>query len=356
MSIDPKVSAFMSTNPTCVSPDTGIRTVIDMLNRMRQSFAVIVDNQGKPLGVVSARDLLATYAQGFPGRSYLVPDAGSDGMNVSGEPLKVPSRVGDMMTLGFSCVPVTARLHALRTLMGQMDEYELAVVVDDDGQACGLLTAQEFVKAFALVLDNESSLARAEMRAHNRALMQENEQLARLTMEDPMLRIGNRRAMMRDMHTLHARALRYGCRYAVLLVDIDYFKAYNASNGHVKGDEVLLQVVECLQTMVRDCDRVYRFGGEEFLVVLPETDVEGARSTADRIMTNMTNFAIPHAASPEGQITLSMGISAVKDATTVPDWHAVLEAADKALVDAKRSGRNQAQVAQVPTARARWCG
>lgn len=347
MAIDPKVSAFMLANPTCVSPETGIRTLIDMLNRVQQSYAVIVDTKGKPLGVVSARELLTVYAHSFAG---LASGAVTQGGKVS-----MPSRVGDMMVPAFSSIPLSTRLNALRPLIGYMED-QIAVVVDSDGRACGVLTAQEFVKAFALVLDGESSMVREEGRAHNRALMQENEQLARLTMEDPMLRIGNRRAMMRDMHTLHARALRYGCQYALLLVDIDHFKAYNVSHGQLKGDEVLLQVVECLQTMVRDCDRVYRFGGEEFLVVLPETDVEGARATSDRVMTKMSSFAIPHMGSPEGHVTLSVGICAIEDATLVPDWQAVLESVDSALVEAKRSGRNQAHVAQAPVAPTRWCG
>jgi len=349
MSHNANVSAFMMPDPICLHPEVDLHTAIDRLHRAGHDYAVVIDLAHKPIGVVSARDLLNAYVWG------MAPTEPGESDESSLPPRNFKVRVSDVSTRKFTCVADSVCFESLRTPLSHPED-EIVVVVNEDAEICGLITARELIRAYASKLIDESTIEREQARAYNRALQHENEQLVRLTMEDPMLRIGNRRALVQDINTLHARTARQDRRYALLLIDVDHFKTYNDNYGHLQGDQVLLQVVECLQALVRDCTRVYRFGGEAFLVILPETDVRGAKATADRILKNMASFAIPHVGSPEGIVTLSIGVCAVEQPLPTSDWHDVVEAADQALYNARRSGRNQVQVGQLEEAPVRWCG
>ena len=131
-------------------------------------------------------------------------------------------------------------------------------------------------------------------------------------------------------------------RFPLLLIDADLFKAYNDANGHLRGDNCLKQIAEAIQDVVsRPGDLVARFGGEEFAVILPNTPAPGALQLAQDICAIMCNRQLLHSASPIGVVTVSAG-----SATLVPQLgqHAVIliDCADQALYQAKRSGRNRA--------------
>ncbi len=173
-------------------------------------------------------------------------------------------------------------------------------------------------------------------------LAHSNKRLTRLAEIDPLTQTFNRRSMDRfladewKMHLQDERA------FSVLFIDIDYFKEYNDTYGHGAGDRCLNAVARALKKNIRtERDMVARYGGEEFAVILPHTECEEARQIAERIMEDIQALRIAHTASSVADgLTVSIGIT-----TMVPgpayDASVILEAADRALYDAKRSGRNR---------------
>ena len=128
---------------------------------------------------------------------------------------------------------------------------------------------------------------------------------------------------------------------SMILIDIDYFKQYNDNYGHIKGDECLYQIAQCIAvaTMNHEKDFVARFGGEEFVVLLPEADPKKALHSALQIQQAVNQLAIKHEYTDIGYITLSMGIKTLHNPQT-GDYIYFADAADKALYQAKRQGRN----------------
>lgn len=161
---------------------------------------------------------------------------------------------------------------------------------------------------------------------------------------DPLTGLGNRLKMREDLEVLGARAKRYGQGYGMILCDVDCFKLYNDTQGHLAGDDVLKKVAGVLAETVRMGDTVYRYGGEEFLALLPEQSVEASRRVAERLRRGVEQLGITHEArSHPGIITISAGVSSTLSSTEAGDSKAsdkVLKAADEELYKAKEAGRN----------------
>ncbi len=162
---------------------------------------------------------------------------------------------------------------------------------------------------------------------------------------DPLTGIGNRRRLAEDLAAQHSRALRYRQSYGIAIADIDRFKAFNDVAGHLAGDEVLRTIAETLAAKVRCGDSVYRYGGEEFVGLLPELTLDGAMSAATRWRAAIEDLAIAHPAG--GRVTVSVGVAVLRGTETAPED--VLSQADRALYIAKTRGGNRAEV---PDARA----
>ncbi len=170
-------------------------------------------------------------------------------------------------------------------------------------------------------------------------------QLAHLARHDPLTGLANRRSLEEDLEVLQARSRRYGHGFAVAMCDIDRFKAYNDTHGHQAGDQALRAVATAIVGELRLGDGVYRYGGEEFLLVLPEQTLETGQIAVERVRGAVEQLAIKHAATGLGVLTLSAGITAYRpgDATTAEE---LLQQADAALYRAKSAGRNRIAVAQ----------
>jgi diguanylate cyclase (GGDEF)-like protein len=158
--------------------------------------------------------------------------------------------------------------------------------------------------------------------------------LQQLATSDPLTGLGNRLAMNQELERQEAQRLRYGRSYSVLLLDVDEFKRINDERGHAVGDRVLREVASIVLAGLRDSDRAYRFGGDEFLVVLTETDREGAGVVAERIRQQVGADPLRCEGGP---LALSVSIGAAEAA---PDED-LIERVDKALYRAKRGGRNR---------------
>jgi len=168
-----------------------------------------------------------------------------------------------------------------------------------------------------------------------------NQELKRLTSLDGLTGIANRRHFDEVLEREWRRAMRQGEELSILMCDIDYFKAYNDTVGHQKGDDCLRQVAEALTaTLDRGGDLLARYGGEEFIAVLPGTSLSGASFIAAQMRKAIIALDIPHPESPFGHVTASFGIaSAVAMPETEPKD--IVGAADSALYKAKRNGRNR---------------
>ena len=173
-----------------------------------------------------------------------------------------------------------------------------------------------------------------------------NEKLQQLSIQDGLTGIANRRYFDEFLEREWQRASRERIPLSLILLDVDLFKHYNDTYGHVAGDQCLKRVARVLQGVTkRATDLAARYGGEEFALILPNTNQEGAIGLGEKILDGVRELGIRNASSVSGQIvTVSLGIATcIPSDSTTPD--SLIMAADQALYQAKNAGRNQLQVA-----------
>jgi len=171
-------------------------------------------------------------------------------------------------------------------------------------------------------------------------------ELRRLSYQDGLTGVANRRHFDDALAREWRRSAREKDPLSLIMIDIDLFKAYNDAYGHQKGDECLKQVAQSIRSeLKRPGDLAARYGGEEFVVILPDTDMEGAVAVAEKIQNSVEGLRIPHQASDvSDHVTVSQGVAtAIADPTDTPE--ALVKAADQALYQAKKAGRNQVATA-----------
>lgn len=165
----------------------------------------------------------------------------------------------------------------------------------------------------------------------NIALKIENRESALI---DPLTRLGNRRRLAVHMEVMLPAAQRSGDPFCVMLLDIDYFKQFNDTQGHSAGDELLIQVAEALRHSSREQDLVVRYGGEEFLAVLPRTSLQDASAIAERMLKRVRETTC---------VTISAGLAEYRREGS---FEALVARADEALYAAKDAGRDRCVLAQ----------
>jgi len=177
-------------------------------------------------------------------------------------------------------------------------------------------------------------------------LREANQRLERLSRVDGLMGIGNRRRFDEALAAAWALCTHRRRPLAVLVIDVDCFKAYNDRYGHPAGDAALQQVARTLsRTLYRPTDLLARYGGEEFAVLLPDTDAAGACVAAERLRQAILGLRLEHRASRAHQwLTVSIGVAAA-DPSAAGTPTALVVAADDALYEAKRAGRNRVQAA-----------
>jgi len=173
-----------------------------------------------------------------------------------------------------------------------------------------------------------------------------NQELQRLTATDGLTGVANRRRFDEALEQEWRRGIRSAASLACVMIDIDHFKAFNDLNGHLQGDACLRQIAQALAiTTKRAGDIVARYGGEEFAVVLPATSLANARLVAEQLRTIVAALRIPHEASTTGpHVTISLGVASLVPKHGVAPA-TLVAAADRALYQAKRSGRNCVELA-----------
>ncbi|WP_286236794.1 GGDEF domain-containing response regulator [Neptuniibacter halophilus] len=187
---------------------------------------------------------------------------------------------------------------------------------------------------------------RAKIRAMERianmkkALDNANARLEKLSSQDPLTRLYNRRALDQHMLREWKRCKRDGKELTAMMLDIDHFKLYNDHFGHPQGDECLKAVAKVLKkSLLRSHDLVARYGGEEFAIILPETSIKEAEVVCQRICETLAQRDLAHAPGASAdRVCLSIGISSTQHQAETPT--ALLRQADQALYAAKQAGRN----------------
>jgi diguanylate cyclase (GGDEF)-like protein len=167
-----------------------------------------------------------------------------------------------------------------------------------------------------------------------------NAALAEQARRDPLTGLGNRLRLEEDLATYDARRVRYGHCYCVLLCDLDQFKALNDRQGHQAGDRVLCAVADSLVRESRTSDAVYRYGGDELLVLLAEQTLEGVLVVCERMRTAVHRLALAHPDNDAGVVTISIGAATCPEGDHTDATDAIRRA-DWALYAAKEQGRNR---------------
>ncbi len=166
------------------------------------------------------------------------------------------------------------------------------------------------------------------------------EEISRLAITDGLTGLYNIRHLRRVLGEEVKRSLRYGRPLSFIMLDIDFFKIYNDQHGHPRGDEVLRILSGLLQQNTRDVDTVFRYGGEEFSVIIPEVGKQEAYAMAERIRRVIQEHVFPYEEDqPDGNLTVSMGVANLPDDAEEGDG--LIEMADRALYIAKQTGRNR---------------
>lgn len=175
--------------------------------------------------------------------------------------------------------------------------------------------------------------------AHNKQVELEAviTQAREVSFTDPLTFLLNRRAMLQEIQDEVSRAERYKSLLSISIVDVDHFKMINDKYGHSVGDDVLKRVARLLRDNVRHPDIVGRYGGEEFLILLPSSDIKAAEEQAARLCKQMRETAVE---VHEHKITVTFSIGVAQLNTGTEDWQTVLNRADNAMYDAKKNGRD----------------
>ncbi|HET6894018.1 MAG TPA: diguanylate cyclase [Candidatus Baltobacteraceae bacterium] len=179
------------------------------------------------------------------------------------------------------------------------------------------------------------------VRIHQAQIETQTARLENIASTDSLTGVGNRRWLNQRLSAEWRRAIRRHAGIALMLIDVDFFKAFNDTYGHVAGDAALQQVATALASCLsRSEDAFARYGGEEFVAVLPDTEIAGALTIAERMRAAVFDLGIAHSGSLLGRLTISAGVAyQIPARGTSPE--VLVEAADAALYDAKRGGRNR---------------
>ncbi len=173
----------------------------------------------------------------------------------------------------------------------------------------------------------------------SKSVLEQHEQLSEMATKDSLTGVGNRRALDHKLIELLAAQARKPSELSLILLDLDHFKKVNDDFGHMVGDQILIRITEIIAGRIRATDALYRFGGEEFVIVPLELDLKHAARLAEQLRILVEN----HELVTEQPITISLGVAQYISGETSNAW---LNRADEALYRAKNSGRNQVCMAK----------
>ena len=317
-----RIRHFMTESVLTATAATPLPEVAALMSTAAVSCVVVVE-ENRPVGVITERDITRAYASDLAvGSSRPASSVMSSGVRS----LRVDARCDEAVAL---CTD-----HGIRRL----------VVVDENDDLRGIITQSDLLRAHTHEVEIQKELLEQRVAERTRELHEANARLESLARIDPMLGIGNRRAMDDELERLQNHVSRYRRPYAVVLLDVDHFKRYNDHYGHAEGDTALQQVAGTIRRTIRGADGLFRYGGEEFLAVFPEVGADGAAIAAEHVRAAVEALAVPHEHSPFGHLSISLGVAG--ENLDEPCWSTLLTRADEALYRAKALGRNRVEVAR----------
>lgn len=214
---------------------------------------------------------------------------------------------------------------------------KISSVIFDYSQLLVTRSVQEYTDAKAAQLriaNDEITAVNQQLDRTNQLLRDECRRFQELSLKDPLTNLANRRQLTMQLPMEIDRCARYGDSLCIIMMDLDYFKQFNDRYGHAVGDKVLMLVARQLEHCSRTSDQVVRYGGEEFVLVLPQSDLDTAAVLANRIRSALPAIRLDQ--MPE-TITGSFGVAQLKKGESAEQ---LLNRADRALYDAKAAGRN----------------
>jgi diguanylate cyclase (GGDEF)-like protein len=316
MKPDRCIGSLMTKDVLSVEPTLRVADVLAKLAKRRSACVIVCEGEA-PIGVITEREIVGLALARLEGA-----ETAATASDLMARSLKI-IQVGDTLD---DAVKRAAR--------SQTDHLP---VVDASGSLVGTLGRTDILTAHCEALEERveqrtADLARATTRFEG------------LSMLDAQLEIGNRRAMEEALAVIQHLTHRHDRPYAVTLCDIDYFKRYNEHYGFGKADDVLKLVAERILETVRESDQVFRYGGEEILVVLPETRLNDAERAAERMCERVRDLGIQHQRSPHELVTISCGVAGSIPGSRDKEWRSLVKRAEAALSSAKQVGRNRVYV------------
>lgn len=301
------VKSLMSQDVSLLPASANLSQVVLLMREKAHSY-VLIEEEGVPLGIITERDLVRVLDAQLQS-----PDENIGLLSVI-----------KLMTRDPVCVvESTALLDAL--VLSRSRKLRHLPVVDTDGKLVGLVTHIDMVDAYISLVERQGELENV------------NQELQALSLEDPLLNIGNRRALDMELALAEAQSRRNKEPFALVMLDVDWFKRYNDHYGHPMGDKALQAVAGAIKACMRGSDRLYRYGGEELMLLMPNSGAQAAQAGADRARLAVEAYKLEHQESPLKVLTVSCGAA----------WGCgveggkLMDAADKALYKAKGHGRNQ---------------
>jgi len=292
-----------------ISPHEKLSSAVSLMQKKSLS-CVVISEEKKPKGIITERDIVRLYSE-------MMTKFSESGAQI------IDPTVNDVMTIEPVCIQENTSLYDA-LMLAKSRKLRHFLVVDEEESLVGVMTQTDMVNAYSALMEKQDQLET------------ENKLLHFLSYEDSLMEIGNRRAMKVELSFSEDLAKRYKQTYAVALMDVDFFKNYNDHYGHPAGDEVLTKIASTVKESMRETDRLFRYGGEEILMLLPEVRDKYALIAAERARKAVDNLKIPHIGSPLGHITISAGVASEDG----ENWQDLVSRADKALYRAKKSGRN----------------
>jgi len=326
------LTSIMSTDIFFVEPHSSLNEITKFMNEKKCSCLMVVENK-KPVGIITERDIVRFLSKRL--NNSLTE------LQLNSLPLAT-----DLMTCNLITLQQEQSIFDA-LVVSTTNKVRHIPVIDQNGELSGLVTYSDIAHVQRTILESQAAIIESSIIERTSELEEANRLLKEMTLLDPLLGIGNRRAMEIDIKCTHDLSQRYEENYAIAMIDIDNFKLYNDHYGHQAGDAALQKVTSCIKSTIRSSDRVYRYGGEEFLVLLPKEKLEGAKILAQRILSALELEKIPHSKSSFNIVTISCGLG-VYNSKSVHEkensWEHIIRTADKALYIAKNSGRNQVAI------------
>lgn len=328
---DYKIKTIMSTDVLSVEADSSLHEITKLMSNQKYS-CLLVQQDKKPIGIITERDIVKFVSQ--------YSSEGSFNLKQTSLPL-----AADLMT--YNLIMLQEEQYVLDALVICLaNNVRHLPIINCQGELSGLVTYTDIANFQRSIMESQAEIIEQNIFERTSELVEANKRLKEMTLLDPLLGVGNRRAMEIDIKCTHDLSKRYANDYAIAMVDIDNFKLYNDHYGHQAGDDALQKVTDSIKSSIRGTDRIYRYGGEELLLLLPETTTEDAEVLAKRVLSELESVKIPNCKSPFECVTVSCGLGVYNSNFKKEDneWSHIIKSADKALYTAKNSGRNQVSI------------